>query len=341
MQIQQEAIDELVLEIHRCSLEPTNWSPMLSKLASCVAANQIHIFSPELSPASQLLFDDGRALPNPIACAAREGTVYCSGEVLLELGRAAVVIVIDEQSPQIAPATALTLFREDGQECFDQQTVRLLKHLVPHLRLAVESFWKWQRRREAEHARELALDSLATAVFGIDAHGEVIFANAKGEAELKSGTWLARDGRVLKASSRVVEHHKFNSRLQQLVRDHGFAMQLHCSKTRSTATVCGAFHTANRARHGSGPMGLIWIIDSGADPVGLSLAIEIFKLSRAEAKLLRHLRDGLPLKEAALVLGVKESTARAQLQSIFTKTGRRRQSELIALLERLALLRSD
>jgi DNA-binding CsgD family transcriptional regulator len=203
------------------------------------------------------------------------------------------------------------------------------------------SLWKWQRSREAEHARELALDSLATAVFAIDANAEVIFANTKGEAELRSGTWLALDGRVLKATTKVAEHQKFNSRLQQLVLGHGFAMQLHCSKLRSTVTVCGAFHSANRARQWSGPMGLIWIIDTGVDAVALSLATEIFKLSPAEAKLLRHLRDGLPLKEAALVVGVKESTARAQLQSIFTKTGRRRQSELIALLERLALLRSD
>lgn len=199
----------------------------------------------------------------------------------------------------------------------------------------------WQRRREAEYARELALDSLATAVFAIDVNGEVIFANTRAEAELTSGAWLTLDGRVLKATAKVVEHHKFDARLRQLMRGQGFAMQLHCPGTRATVTVCGAFHSSNRAHHGAGPMGLVWIIDTGVDAVALSLAIEIFKLSRAEAKLMRHLRDGLPLKEAALALGVKESTARAQLQSIFTKTGRRRQSEVIALLERLALLRSD
>ena len=63
-----------------------------------------------------------------------------------------------------------------------------------------------------------------------------------------------------------------------------------------------------------------------------SRLIEMFGVTKAEAKLIGSLVDGKPLTEAAKLLGVSRNTARAQLSSVFTKTGVNRQTHLIKLV---------
>lgn len=58
----------------------------------------------------------------------------------------------------------------------------------------------------------------------------------------------------------------------------------------------------------------------------------LFDLTPAEAMLARELAAGHALREAAVRRGIRYSTARAQLRSIFLKTHCRRQSELVLLL---------
>ncbi|MNR02788.1 Bacterial regulatory protein, luxR family [compost metagenome] len=73
------------------------------------------------------------------------------------------------------------------------------------------------------------------------------------------------------------------------------------------------------------------------DAVGKSMASEVvtkqlFNLTRAETALAMELANGLSLEEAAEVLNVRRNTARAHLRSIFSKTGVRRQTELVRIL---------
>ena len=63
-----------------------------------------------------------------------------------------------------------------------------------------------------------------------------------------------------------------------------------------------------------------------------SRLIEMFAVTPAEAKLIAHLVDGLTLTAAAEALGVSRNTARAQLSSIFSKTGVNRQNQLVKLV---------
>ena len=63
----------------------------------------------------------------------------------------------------------------------------------------------------------------------------------------------------------------------------------------------------------------------------------LFSLTRAERRLARLVVKGLSPQQAAKELQLSESTVRNQLKAIFTKTGKHRQSELVALLSRLTL----
>ena len=65
---------------------------------------------------------------------------------------------------------------------------------------------------------------------------------------------------------------------------------------------------------------------------------ELFDLTPAEARLAVALVGGQSLKEMAVSFGVADGTVRGQIKSIFMKTETSGQPELIALLERLAMV---
>ena len=65
---------------------------------------------------------------------------------------------------------------------------------------------------------------------------------------------------------------------------------------------------------------------------------EIFGLTSAETRLAIEIaRGGAPL-DIARILHLRRTTIRSQLASIFAKTETKRQAELVALLDRIAVL---
>lgn len=60
--------------------------------------------------------------------------------------------------------------------------------------------------------------------------------------------------------------------------------------------------------------------------------INVFGVTPAEAKLIIYLVDSMTLTAAAKTLGISRNTARAQLASIFSKTGVNRQAQLVKLV---------
>jgi len=83
----------------------------------------------------------------------------------------------------------------------------------------------------------------------------------------------------------------------------------------------------------------VWILntESPASP-SEELLSALFGLSRAEARLAVCLLLGRSAEECARQAGVGVSTIRSQLRSIFSKTGARRQAQLVALLSRVPTL---
>ena len=83
----------------------------------------------------------------------------------------------------------------------------------------------------------------------------------------------------------------------------------------------------------------VWIVntESPASPSEELLAA-LFGLSRAEARLAVCVLLGRSAAQCARQFGVGVSTIRSQLRSIFSKTGVRRQAQLVALLARVPTL---
>jgi DNA-binding CsgD family transcriptional regulator len=83
----------------------------------------------------------------------------------------------------------------------------------------------------------------------------------------------------------------------------------------------------------------IWIVNSGPPALpSEELLGALFSLTRAEARLARGVIAGCTLGEYARHAGVRMSTIRTQLRSIFVKSGVTRQADLVALLSRVPVL---
>ena len=66
--------------------------------------------------------------------------------------------------------------------------------------------------------------------------------------------------------------------------------------------------------------------------IDIKMLISLYDLTRAEAMLAKHLASGETLDQSAASLGIARNTARAQLRSIFAKTGVTQQSMLVSLI---------
>jgi DNA-binding CsgD family transcriptional regulator len=83
----------------------------------------------------------------------------------------------------------------------------------------------------------------------------------------------------------------------------------------------------------------IWVMNGHSVGVPSEKMLSVlFGLSPAEARLARGLLLGRTPDEHARHAGVGVATVRTQLHSIFSKTGVRRQAELVALLARIPAL---
>ena len=77
---------------------------------------------------------------------------------------------------------------------------------------------------------------------------------------------------------------------------------------------------------------VVYIRDSvGKSTTSVEISKKLFDLTPAETALSLQLTNGLSLEESAEALGIRRNTARAHLRSIFSKTGVRRQTELVRL----------
>jgi DNA-binding CsgD family transcriptional regulator len=80
------------------------------------------------------------------------------------------------------------------------------------------------------------------------------------------------------------------------------------------------------------PAAVVYIRDAvGKSQASNEIAKKLFGLTPAETALSIQLANGLSLEEAAEALNIRRNTARAHLRAIFSKTGVRRQTELVRI----------
>jgi DNA-binding CsgD family transcriptional regulator len=194
------------------------------------------------------------------------------------------------------------------------------------------------RRQERDRGDLLAraLSALDHAVLLVDERAHITEANRAGRRMLDRGDGLLSVRGVVAAR---------DARAQGELR----AMIRHAAATHTTASLVIPKQTPGThllVDVIGGPWGtrarcLVLIRDPAAKRSRFDLAMRLYGLTPAEARVADALTEGRSPREIADDFGVAPGTVKNQLKQVFAKVGVRRQAELVSVLAPLTDLRGD
>jgi len=211
--------------------------------------------------------------------------------------------------------------------------------LIPHFKQACVLNQHLADERRALAAQvsgaRWAERSTHLAMLAVTASGVLCHANPRAEAMLRAGRWMAvqnmrlcaidpNDDAAWHAALRrvVTTRQPSNLRLRQMVNQDGCCM-----------TVVPLEAATNVLTGVQAPLFLCLITEGSRRRVASAVQlIDLFGLTRSEARLARDLAQGFSMDEYAEAESLKRSTVKTHLQRAFAKTGTSNQRELIRLV---------
>lgn len=233
----------------------------------------------------------------------------------------------------------IALHRGKTQESFMDDEVAALDLEAKDLRrmLAIRSRFEAQRRESSTF--EAVLDHMRDAAFLVGEDRRISYANMAAEAMLKSGQVLVSErGKACPAGRSGA------ARMQT-------AIEAACAPDAPAASAVllersdgrNAVMTVTPFRLPHGPRQALLLIHDdkvAADKIGPQLR-QLFGLTQSEAVIAMRVGDGLTVIDIAAERRVAAETIRSQMKTMMAKLGCRRQSEVVALIKGIPLMRSD
>lgn len=233
----------------------------------------------------------------------------------------------------------LRITRPESAEAFSRAEMDFCRLLIPHIKRALNLHLSINEDRKVSTLYSQAMAQLMVGVVVLDQDRQVLECNPAATAILEMKDGLRVVGKQLEAS-----YANDNRKLQSLVRDamvHAPSAKPSLSEAMSVSRPSGRLAwglivqsissdqwTEGKQR----PSVAIFLRDTeGRVDPPVRLAQQLFHLTPAETALAIQLANGLSLEEASEALGIRRNTARAHLRSIFSKTGVRRQTELVRI----------
>jgi DNA-binding CsgD family transcriptional regulator/PAS domain-containing protein len=254
------------------------------------------------------------------------------------------------------PMAAMGIYRFDGGRPFDAADLRMLDLTVPHLRQAYRIHCELQGYRNQMDATREVLDRVPIGVVLLDRDCRATAINEVAERIAAQNDGFAIDGgpqlvqnvevggieTTAPAGSAAKVRSTSNIEFQRLLAravahelrdgEGGFFAERPSGKRAFTGVVTSLSATA-RIGFAQDARAALYISDPESHNLGMrNLLASLYGLTDAEAEIATLLSAGHSIEEAAEVRGVKLSTARSQLKSVFAKTGVNRQSDLLRLL---------
>lgn len=229
--------------------------------------------------------------------------------------------------------------RSESSPPFSPQDLDLGRRLLPHIKRALNLHLSIHQDRKVISLYSHAMAQLMVGVIVLDQDRKVIECNPAATAVLEMADGLRIVGDQLEAN-----YANENRILQRLVRDalihpHAAKMSLtdalsisRPSGRHSWGVVVQSISSDQWTEGKRRPSVAVFVRDAeGQAHPPVRLTQQLFQLTPAETALAIELANGLSLDEASDLLGIKRNTARAHLRSIFSKTGVRRQTELVRI----------
>jgi len=245
----------------------------------------------------------------------------------------------------LSETTRLGLFcitRQDHMGFFSDDEISLLRHLAPHIRRAITISDLLDLKTVERQAFASVIDSIPNGICIVGHNGEILHANVAAKGMLEKRTPIRSDGGHLRGveSSVTTELLEAIGSAQQKeggIGSNGIAVPLRATQgPTSIAHVLPLAHGNIRTRLVPQALAAVFVNNDGpASFENLDGIARAFEFTPAETRLASELLRGHPIGEAAVELGISESTAKTHLQNLFSKAGVSRQVDLVALLLRL------
>jgi DNA-binding CsgD family transcriptional regulator/PAS domain-containing protein len=302
------------------------------------------ITTPDLGPDELDVYSDALFVTDPFV-GLPEGEVvafseFVAGRTLnaewrqfLESSGADQILGLDIHLPSGLEAR-FRLTRDRSRVDFGPAEKAAFQAIARHLRHAVRLHERLQTSAIEHGVYRGAIEQLALGALILDGRGTILRSNSVAERLLQVGDGLrSSDGRLR------LENRAEQALLDQLLHDppaSGGATRLRISRPsggRDLNATARAVSSTGYLGEGQPVLALFVADPDHAAPPSPDALREIFQLTRMEANLAAALADGSSLVQAANRLGIAHNTARSHLRSTFAKTGARRQSQLVRLIQ--------
>jgi len=196
--------------------------------------------------------------------------------------------------------------------------------------------------RAMTHTFTAALNAVTSPLLAVHSDGRLLFGNRAAHSMLRESRWLViQEGRVVSSA-----HSDSNpllagalALLESGVESTVLLTDQHNGE-QAVATVAPIASQPTRSAEDCKSVGLLWLTTSDLEQAAVRQVSRLFNLTRAEEQILAQLVAGADLREAAARHQISIHTARNQLKSIFHKTGRHSQAQLLTLVVRMASLQA-
>jgi DNA-binding CsgD family transcriptional regulator len=234
----------------------------------------------------------------------------------------------------------IRLSRGPDEKGFCEAERKVFERLLPHLQRAILLHARLNRVESERALFADAMDKLSVGTILLDEHANVLSTNAVAEHLVAQ-----KDGISLIENKLTFQGTQDSLQIQSIITE---VLDAHLNKQAGMVKACRLTRPSGRADLGivvravptsawsegqSSPAIALFISDPEQQfCTSQNTLVELFNLSPAEAALALLLTRGLTLADASDELNISQHTARAQLKSIFLKSGVTRQAELIRLI---------
>lgn len=360
----------IVEDIYSAALEPGRWVGVLERIADFVAAQHAHLFIadshtmiPAFAAVGRQMSEDllrefhahyqaidprieaGLRLPakvfypDPALCEPRafERSEFYN-DFYRRCGSRWMAGAMLERTAEVT--TGFAVVRTPKQGPFEDEDIRTLQLVQPHVTIAARMQRRLAERAEAVTINLEALDRLATGVVVLNSQGQTVLANraARRMAASGDGLCLGPEGLTALNGGPTVSLQKALAAALRHIHDRSsFAPQVVAVQRpsmRRPYEILMAPVPGQDSAWGLTGAGIVILLTDPEDipepPV--ELLARLYGLTRAEASVGAALAVGQTLKEIADAAGYTREAARWHLKQIFQKTGVRRQAALVKLL---------
>jgi DNA-binding CsgD family transcriptional regulator len=367
MPLGAETVSKLLGSLYDAASDPNLWDSFLRQLAQSTGATSAGLVmldvgrdiytvsrSWEVDPEATRLYQERygaidvwaqRGLSKPagyvcnseVLCSRREmATTEVYNDFMVRFGVEHGLFGVAENSG--SRWASVSLYRNSACPEFQPSELEIVRLLAPHIQRAFRLHFQFAELKARSMGLETAYDMLATGVVFLGASGEIVRMNRSAQASVseRDGLLATRDGlraeqlaesgllqkTICQAASTLNGKGLSAGGTVMISRRSRPPLQIQISPIRSSVV------------HVSQPIAAVAFIN---DPLSTHRPSQevlrvLFGLTPAECRVALLLGDGHAPRNIANMVGVTDNTVRSQIKSIFSKTGVRRQCELIRLL---------